>query len=63
MSEDSLPKTPIDEMQKCTICDALVDPASLADVVFHFIDGACVTGGEKRQGLAGIRGTKVTPDA
>jgi len=52
-----------DEMQKCPACDEMVDPASLADVVFHFIDGACVTGCERRTDLEGIRGEKVGGDA
>lgn len=52
-----------DEMQKCPYCDTLVDPVSLADVVFHFFDTACVGGGERREELDGIVGVKVTPDA
>jgi len=52
-----------EDYQQCPCCDAMVDPSQLADVVFHFFDGACVTGGEKRPELGGIIGQKVTPDA
>jgi hypothetical protein len=52
-----------EDMQKCTLCDALVDPAFLGDVWFHFVDGGCVSGGERSATLDAIRGEKVTPDA
>ena len=51
------------DYQKCPSCDELVDPASLADVVFHFFDAACVTGGERREEFEGIVGEKVSADA
>lgn len=47
--------TPPNDPQKCPSCDALVDPALLADVVFHFFDAACATGAERREELEGIR--------
>lgn len=52
-----------EDMQKCTLCDALVDPAFLDDVVFHFFDGACVTGAERRDDFDGITGEKAGSDA
>lgn len=52
-----------DEMQKCPSCDALVDPASFAEVVFHLFDAGCVTGVDRRETFGGIIGQKVTTDA
>jgi hypothetical protein len=60
MSDDP---TRAEDLQRCTLCDTLVDPASLADVVYHFFDGGCVTGADRRDGLAAIRGVKVSSDA
>ena len=49
------------DMQKCTLCDALVDPAILGAVVF--LDGACGAGAERRDDFDGITGEKVGADA
>jgi len=55
--------TRTDEMEKCPNCDAMVDPARLGDVLVHFFDGACVTGGERRPEVDFIPGEKVSSDA
>lgn len=51
------------DFQKCPTCDEMVDPAFLGDVVFHFFDGACVTGAERSDAFDGIHGEKVAADA
>lgn len=52
-----------EDFQKCDVCDEMVDPASLGNVWFHFVDRGCISGGERNATLDAIHGERITPDA